>query len=110
MPPRRRLCVAYRPEAGGGDGPGPAAGEFAAADRVWIIDEEGVAGGPGAGSLAEALIGAGARVDRVAGLDGAIRELDRNLEPGDVLVTLGAGDVGTIADAFLRRLSRDRHA
>jgi UDP-N-acetylmuramate--alanine ligase len=36
--------------------------------------------------------------------------LDRHLEPGDVLVTLGAGDVGTIADAFLRRLSIDRHA
>ena len=31
------------------------------------------------------------------------------LVAGDVLVTLGAGDVGTIADAFLRRLSSDRH-
>ena len=41
-------------------------------------------------------------------LDQAIRELDRYLEPGDVLVTLGAEEVGTIADAFLRRLSRGR--
>ena len=39
----------------------------------------------------------------------AIREMDRCLQPGDVLVTLGASEVGTIADAFLRRLFRDRH-
>ncbi len=60
--------------------------------------------------LAMALTDAGVAVGRASGLDEAIRELDRHLEPGDVLVTLGAGDVGTIADAFLRRLSSDRHA
>ena len=63
-----------------------------------------------AGALAGALVAAGVGAGRASGLDEAIRELDRHLEPGDVLVTLGAGDVGTIADAFLRRLSRDRHA
>ena len=107
---RRRLCVAYRPGAGEGDGPGPIAAEFAAADRVWVVDEPGTPGGPRAGALALALAEAGTRVARVGCLDEAIVELDRHLEPGDVLVTLGAGDVGTIADAFLRRLSRDRHA
>ena len=63
-----------------------------------------------AGTLVGALIAAGSVADQASGLEEAIRELDRHLEPGDVLVTLGAGDVGTIADAFLRRLSIDRHA
>ena len=45
---------------------------------------------------------------RAGCLDDAISELDRHLEPGDVLVTLGTGDVGTISDAFIRRLPRDR--
>ncbi|WP_435022415.1 glutamate ligase domain-containing protein [Tundrisphaera sp. TA3] len=104
---RRRLCVVYRPDGAGATGLD--AGEFAPADLVWIVDELGRPGGPMAGLLAGALIEAGIRVSRVACLDEAIRELDRDLEPGDVLVTLGAGDVGTIADAFLRRVSRDRH-
>jgi UDP-N-acetylmuramate--alanine ligase len=54
------------------------------------------------------LVGAGVDARHVANLDEVIAELDRHLEPGDVLLTLGAGDVGTIADAFLRRLPRDR--
>jgi UDP-N-acetylmuramate--alanine ligase len=59
-------------------------------------------------ALARALTMAGKRSRSVASLDDAILELDRHLEPGDVLVTLGAGDVGTISDAFFRRLPRDR--
>jgi UDP-N-acetylmuramate--alanine ligase len=59
-------------------------------------------------ALATALSAVGVRVRSVAGLDAAFLELDRHLEPGDVLVTLGAGDVGTISDAFIRRLPRDR--
>jgi UDP-N-acetylmuramate--alanine ligase len=106
---RRRLCAAYRAEPGW-DGSWPVASEFAAADRVWIVDEEGRSAGSMARALVGALVGAGIVADRASGLDGLIGELDRHLEPGDVLVTLGAGDVGTIADAFLRRLSGDRHA
>ncbi len=106
---RRRLHAVYRPgPSGRGSWPMPT--EFAEADRVLIVDEAGPSGGSVAGGLVEALIAAGSAVDRASGLDEAIRELDRYLEPGDVLVTLGAGDVGTIADAFLRRLSSDRHA
>ena len=59
-------------------------------------------------ALEGTLAAAGIRARSVASLDAAILELDRQLEPGDVLVTLGAGDVGTISDAFIRRLSRDR--
>ena len=106
---RRRLCAAYRPDPDC-DSFGPDPSEFSAADRVWVIDEEGPTAGSIARSLVEALVASGLWVGRASGLEGAIRELDRHLEPGDVLVTLGAGGVGTIADAFLRRLSRDRHA
>ena len=105
----RRLCAAYRPPPGS-DGSWPLPREFEAADRVWIIDGEGPAAVAMAGLLVEALIDAGIAADRASGVDEAIRGLDRYLEPGDVLVTLGAGDVGTIADAFFRRLSSDPHA
>jgi UDP-N-acetylmuramate--alanine ligase len=54
------------------------------------------------------LAAAGVRARSVPDRDAAIWELDQRLEPGDVLVTLGAGDEGTISDAFIRRLSRDR--
>jgi len=95
---RRRLVAAFGP------GPGPcspaAAGRLAAAlgraDRAWIV------GGPP--GLGPAVVGA----RRVADGAAAIRELGQFLEPGDVLVTLGAGDVGVVADAFSRRLPGDR--
>jgi len=79
---------------------------LAAADQVLVIEGER-AGDRRDDSLAEELMASGTPVRAVAGLADAIEELDRSLEPGDVLVTLGAGDVGTIADAFIRRLSRD---
>ncbi len=107
---RRRLCVAYRPDpVGMGECPGPSPGDFEAADRVLIVDEEGASDGSRADGLESGLRAAGTEAWRAAGIVEAIGELDRHLEPGDVLVTLGAGGVGTIADAFLRRVSRDRH-
>jgi UDP-N-acetylmuramate--alanine ligase len=42
-----------------------------------------------------------ADVRYVAGLDGAAEELRRVLRPGDLCLTLGAGDVTTLADRFL---------
>jgi UDP-N-acetylmuramate-alanine ligase len=59
-------------------------------------------------SLVEVLANAGLPVWRTSGLAESISELDGQLKPGDVLLTLGSGGVGTIADAFLRRLPRDR--
>jgi len=104
----RRLCVAYRSPAGVNP-TWPIAEDFAEADRVWIIDGDDPADSWKVEQLARTLRDRGVEVGRALGLEEAIRELDRDLEPGDVLVTLGAGDVGTIADAFLRRLSDDRH-
>jgi UDP-N-acetylmuramate--alanine ligase len=71
-------------------------------------DEVVLAGSAANDVLASACVATGLRVRQVASLDDAILVLDRHLEPGDVLVTLGAGDVGTIIDAFIRRLPRDR--
>ena len=75
---------------------------LAVADRVVLVgatvDSDGWVG---------MLVEAGVDARSVVDLGEAIEHLDRNIEPGDVLLTLGAGDVGTIADAFLRRLPRD---
>jgi len=82
---------------------------LSSADHVVLMD------GNGTGTsrdLTESLVGdlavSGVLANRVESFEGAIRYLDQHLEPGDVLITLGAGDVGTIADAFIRRLSRNR--
>ncbi len=58
--------------------------------------------------LAQALHWAGVGATLVTGLEEAVSVLDQHLKPGDVLLTLGPGEVGTISDAFIRRLSRDR--
>ena len=59
--------------------------------------------------LVARLRSSGAAVVCCPNLEAATWELDRYLEPGNVMITLGAGEVGTIADAFLRRLRRDHH-
>lgn len=76
---------------------------FGAADQVLIADRRGESS-----PLLRALLTGGVQARSVTRLEDAIFELDRCLEPGDVLVTLGNGDVGTIADAFIRRLPRNR--
>lgn len=48
----------------------------------------------------------GGRARYVAGLDRALATLDDELSPGDVLLTMGAGDIGQIHHEFTRRLRR----
>ncbi len=106
---RRPIRAVYQPHAATATmGAMPAAAEFAEADHLILVDSAPFRQ-ESTRLLAASLRSSGASVVFCASLDGAIRELDRCLEPGDVLITLGAGEVGTIADAFLRRLSRDRH-
>jgi UDP-N-acetylmuramate--alanine ligase len=106
---RRLWAALLAPAAPASDDDGRLSAALAAADHV-LIAEAGPPGGDGGGAraLARSLAARGLRARWAARLDDAISELDRQLEPGDVLVTLGAGDVGTISDAFIRRLSRDR--
>ncbi|MFO0910322.1 MAG: UDP-N-acetylmuramate--alanine ligase, partial [Isosphaeraceae bacterium] len=72
------------------------------------VSEPGGSGGEWPVPLKLELAGYNGLVAWVDTVAQAIAELDCHLQPGDVVLTLGAGDVGTIADAFIRRLSRDR--
>jgi UDP-N-acetylmuramate--alanine ligase len=96
---RRLWAVLFAPE--GPSHGGTRDGLVAALGRA----DEVLVAGPMAAEAA-----AGLQARHVASIDEAILELDRHLEPGDVLVTLGAGGVGTISDAFVRRLPHDRPA
>jgi UDP-N-acetylmuramate--alanine ligase len=109
---RRRLWSLVRPEAPAAWAPFAAA--FVGADCVLVADGRpngsGQSSSEGAWDLVHALASAGVRARWVADLDGAVADLDRHLEPGDVLLMLGAGDVGKVADALTtRRLARDHH-
>lgn len=107
---KRRLWAVYHCDDGWipEEDVGPFTSAFAAADRVLIMDgHSALAGECGSNLVVRELVAAGIWACRVVDLDDALRTLDRDLEPGDVLVALGAGDVGTIADAFIRRLPRD---
>ncbi len=82
---------------------------LSSADHVVIMDvSDTETSRSGTETLLAELAVTGVQTCRVESFEGALRNLDQHLEPGDVLVTLGAGDVGTIADAFIRRLSRNR--
>jgi UDP-N-acetylmuramate--alanine ligase len=56
--------------------------------------------------LADQVVAAGGQARFVAGLDRAVATLDDELQPGDVLITMGAGDIGQVHHAFTRRLQR----
>lgn len=43
-------------------------------------------------------------------LDHTLATLDDELRPGDLLITMGAGDIGQLHDAFTRRLQRDHNS
>jgi UDP-N-acetylmuramate--alanine ligase len=114
---RRRLWAVYHCETAAegpwAEGPERFAAAFTQADRVLILESSPHDVAPparrsAAAALAQALSQAGVAARWMPRLDDAISDLDQHLEPGDVLVTLGAGDVGTIADALVRRLPRDR--
>jgi len=107
----RRLWAVYA--APGSGEPRRYVSAFSSADMVLITDRASGGNGPSAAGSpsrvwTQCLTEAGVKARRAESLVEAISDLDRHLEPGDVLLTLGAGDVGTIADAFIRRLPRDR--
>jgi UDP-N-acetylmuramate--alanine ligase len=60
--------------------------------------------------LAESVAISGGRARAVDSLDQAVRTLDDDLLPGDVLITMGAGDIGKVHHAFTRRLHKHHAA
>ncbi|HEX8203992.1 MAG TPA: UDP-N-acetylmuramate--alanine ligase, partial [Isosphaeraceae bacterium] len=84
---------------------GVLAGALAPADVVLLVAGPAGPDHP----LVRALKARGVPASQAPDLDAAVEALDRHLQPGDVLVSLGADDVGKVAEAFLRRLPRDHH-
>jgi UDP-N-acetylmuramate--alanine ligase len=60
--------------------------------------------------LAGAISENGGEVRHVADPGAIIALLEAKLQPADVLVVMGAGDIGKVANAFAQRLSRHRQA
>jgi UDP-N-acetylmuramate--alanine ligase len=94
--------------------------EFAAslhnADRVAVADIYRAREAPGepaevtAGELAARLRQRGGPVLDVHGTEQIIEQVDAELAAGDVLITLGAGDIRKVGDAFVERLRTYRAA
>jgi UDP-N-acetylmuramate--alanine ligase len=57
-------------------------------------------------ALARQVASQGGTVEAVESLDQAVRTLEDDLLPGDVLITMGAGDISQVHYAFTRRLQR----
>jgi len=88
---------------------GPALGEsLAVADRVIVTDvySAGEAPVPGVGGrlVADAVSAAGGTVDFAPQLSEAGTLLAANVEPGDLVLLLGAGDVNTLAEPLAMSL------
>lgn len=63
-----------------------------------------------AADLAEKVRSSGVPVPEVFSADAILDSLNRQLRPGDVLITMGAGDIGKICHAFIDRFREDRAA
>jgi UDP-N-acetylmuramate--alanine ligase len=107
----RRIVVAFQPHrysrtASLMDAFGPA---LAGADHIVLTDiypagEEPIAGVTLA-TLGAAIRGSvSAPVDLVAGLDDVVPAIVRVARAGDVVITLGAGSIGTVADRLVETL------
>jgi UDP-N-acetylmuramate--alanine ligase len=90
------------------------AGSFAQADKV-IVPEIYFARDTEAGRqeinariLAERICGRGTDAQYVGSLDAACDCLEQQLAGGDLVVTMGAGDVWKVADDYIQRLGRNR--
>jgi UDP-N-acetylmuramate--alanine ligase len=92
------------------------AGAFAAADRILIApiyaarENTSLETRTLADELAARIRARGGDARFYPCLDQIIRTLDHESEPGDVLVTMGAGDVNRVQHEFTRRLQRHHSA
>jgi UDP-N-acetylmuramate--alanine ligase len=108
----RRVIVAFQPHrytrtAALMDAFGPA---LAGADHIVLTDiyaaSEDPIPGVTLGVLAAAIRGAVAvPVDEAATLDEVVADIVRVAKPGDVVITLGAGSIGTVPDRLLEALT-----
>jgi len=86
---------------------------FVPANEILILPvfaaREAVHGEPHAASaeLARLIGEAGGRARFSGALDQTVATLEDELRPGDVLITMGAGDIGQVHHAFTQRLQRN---
>jgi UDP-N-acetylmuramate--alanine ligase len=109
----RRIVVAFQPHRYSRthhlfDAFGPALSE---ADEIVLTDIYPAGEEPIAGVTAEALAdairaGAGRPVHLVRGLDAVVRELLSIARPGDVVITLGAGSIGSLPKRLVEALTK----
>ncbi|MEN6334369.1 MAG: UDP-N-acetylmuramate--L-alanine ligase [Phycisphaerales bacterium] len=87
---------------------------FAQADKVIIPeiyfarDSQASCDAVNAGILAERIRATGADVQHIATFDAVCDYLEKNVDAGDVVVTMGAGDVWKVSDEYIQRLRRNR--
>ncbi len=112
---RRRLCVAFQPHQISRTNALMTEFSrcFGTADRVWISPvfaaREAVTDEPQIVSeeLVHRLRQQDVAADFSPSLDQLVMVLEDNLRPGDVLFTMGAGDIDQVHHAFTRRFPRD---
>jgi UDP-N-acetylmuramate--alanine ligase len=90
------------------------AASFADADKVLIPeiffarDTEASRHAVNARILTDKIRGRGTDAEYIAGFDAVCDCLEQNVRSGDVVITMGAGDVWKVADEYIQRLRRDR--
>ncbi len=90
------------------------AASFADADKVLIPeiffarDTEASRSAVNAKILTDKIRGRGTDAEYIAGFDAVCDCLEQNVRAGDVVITMGAGDVWKVADEYIQRLRRDR--
>lgn len=90
------------------------AAAFADADRVlvpeiyFVRDSEASRHEVNAALLAERIRARGTEAVHIGAFDAVCDYLERHAGPGDLVVTMGAGDVWKVADEYLQRLGRNR--
>ncbi|MCK5114941.1 MAG: UDP-N-acetylmuramate--L-alanine ligase, partial [Phycisphaerae bacterium] len=77
-------------------------------DIYFVRDSEASRREINAAMLAEVIVGQGGQAHYLGDFERIIDYLGRTVDAGDVVVTMGAGDVWKIADELVSRLGRDR--
>ncbi len=116
MYPGRRICCIFQPHQASRTA--ALLDELAAslhnADKIAVAEifraREASArvGGVTAADLAAELARAGCDVLKQHKLHNIVASVSRDLRPGDVLITMGAGDIGKIGQTIYQRLRKDR--
>jgi UDP-N-acetylmuramate--alanine ligase len=87
---------------------------FAQADKVVIPeiyfarDSQDSCSAVNAGILAERIRRCGTDVEHIATFGAVCDYLEKHVDAGDVVVTMGAGDIWKVADEYIQRLRRNR--